>query len=135
MQHESPFAIVQAWQDAANSQNIERLVELSAPDIEIVGPRGSGRGIQLLRDWLGRAGLHLATLRVFARGNTVVLAQHGVWRSLDTGEVTGERILASRFQVADHRVAQIARHDSLDVALNEAGLDYLDEIRIISQQT
>lgn len=135
MQHESPFAIVQAWQDAANSQNSDRLVELSAPDIEIVGPRGSGHGIQLLRDWLGRAGLHLTTLRVFARGNTVVLAQHGVWRSLETGEVTGERNLASRFQVADRRVAQFARHDSLDIALNEAGLDHSDEIPVTSQPT
>jgi len=132
MQYESPFAIVQAWQDAANSQNIERLVELSAPEIEVVGPRGSGRGTQLLRDWLGRAGLHLTTLRVFARGNIVVLAQHGIWRSLETGEVTGERDLASRFQVADQRVAQFARHDSLDVALNEAGLDYTDEISVSS---
>jgi hypothetical protein len=132
MQHESPFAIVQAWQDAANNQNVDRLVELSAPDIEIVGPRGSGHGIQLLKDWLGRAGLHLTTLRAFVRGNSVVLAQHGIWRSLETGEVTGERDLASRFQVADHRVTQFARLDSLDVALNEAGVDYSDEIPITS---
>jgi len=132
MQHESPFAIVQAWQDAANSQNIDRLVELSAPDIEVVGPRGSGRGTQLLRDWLGRAGLQLTTLRAFARSNSVVLAQHGVWRSLETGEVTGERDLASHFQVAGHRVAQFARHGSLDVALNEADVSYSDEIPVSS---
>lgn len=132
MQSENPFAIVQAWQEAANSQNIDRLVALSAPDIEIVGPRGSGHGIQLLKDWLGRAGLHLTTLRAFARGNSVVLAQHGVWRSLETGEVTGERDLASRFHVAEHRVTQFARHDSLDVALIEAGLDLSDEITVTS---
>ncbi len=128
MPYTSPFALVQAWQDAANHQNSDRLIELSAPDIEVIGPRGSGHGYQLLRDWLGRAGLHLTTLRAFARDNVVVVAQHGVWRSLETGEVYSEQDLASRFRIEDQRVVQFARYDNLDVALNEAGLHYSDEI-------
>jgi len=128
MPYTSPFALVQAWQDAANHQNSDRLVELSAPDIEVIGPRGSGHGYQLLREWLGRAGLHLTTLRAFARDNVVVVAQHGVWRSLETGEVYSEQDLASRFRIEDQRVVQFARYDNLDVALNEAGLHYSDEI-------
>ncbi len=127
MQRDSPLAIVQAWQDAANAQDVDRLLALSDPAIEVIGPRGSGRGHQLLRDWLGCAGLRLATRRVFARGDAVVLAQHGVWRSVETGEVTGEADLASRFRVAGRRVVQFARHDSLDAALAEAGLDHSDE--------
>ena len=127
MQRGSPVAIVQAWQHAANAQDVDRLLELSDPDIEVIGPRGSGRGHQLLRDWLGRAGLNLETRRVFARGDVVVLAQHGVWRSVETGEGAGEADLASRFRVDGRRVVQFARHDSLDAALAEAGLDYSDE--------
>ena len=130
MLYESPFAIVQAWQDAANSQNIDRLIELSAPTIEIVGPRGSGHGHQLLRDWLGRAGLHLTTLRAFAHDNIVVLAQYGVWRSVETGEVAGERNVASRFRVDGQRIVQFARYDNLDIALDEAGLHNSDELPI-----
>lgn len=124
----SSFALVQQWQEAANQQSGDRLVELSAPDIEIVGPRGSGHGYQLLREWLTRAGLHLTTLRAFARENVVVLAQHGVWRSVETGEITGEQDVASRFRIDGQRVGQFARYDTLDVALNEAGLHYSDEI-------
>ena len=127
MQRDSPLAIVQAWQDAVNARDVARLLELSDPDIEVVGPRGSGRGHQLLRDWLGRAGLRLETRRVFVRGNVVVLAQHGVWRSVETGEVTGEADIASRFRVGGRRVVLFARHDSLDAALAEAGLDDSDE--------
>ena len=127
MQRDSPLTIVRAWQDAANAQDVARLLELSDPDIEIVGPRGSGHGHQLLRDWLGRAGLALETLRAYARGNVVVLAQHAVWRALETGDVTGEADLASRFRVEGGRVVQFARHDSLDAALAEAGLDHSDE--------
>jgi hypothetical protein len=77
MQPVASLAIVQAWQEAANSQNIDRLLELS---IEVVGPRGSGFGYQLLRDWIARAGLTLETLRVFVHGNTVVVEQHGAWK-------------------------------------------------------
>src|SRR5262245_42037029 len=128
MQFEDSFAIVQAWQDAANFQNMERLLELSDPNIEIIGPQGSGYGHQLLRDWLSRAGLSLTTMRMFECSNTLVLAQHGVWRSLNTGAVTGEADVASRFRVDGQQVTQIARYDSLDTALDEAGLDYSNEI-------
>ncbi len=120
--------VVQAWLNAANVQDIDRLIALSAPDIELVGPRGSGHGHQLLRDWLGRAGLHLQTLRVFARGSAVVVAQHGVWRSAETGDVIGEQDVASRFVVEEDQVSQFARHDTLDEALAAAGLTVEDEI-------
>ncbi len=120
-------AVVTAWQDAANQQDADRLLALSDPQIEIVGPRGSGYGRQLLRDWLGRAGLELTTLRVFARGSVVVLAQHGIWRAADSGAVTGEADLASQFRVAGEQVVQFARHDHLDTALTAAGLGLADE--------
>ena len=128
MEYDSPVAIVQAWQDAANSGNIDRLIALSDPDIKIAGPRGSGHGHQLLRDWLGRAGPRLETRRVFARGDAVVVLQHGVWRSVETGDVIGEADIASRFRVDGEWVRQFARYDSLDVALAESGLSYADEV-------
>lgn len=129
MQTEEAVAVVQEWQEAANHQDIERLLALSDPEIEIVGPRGAGYGHQLLRDWLGRAGLTLETRRVFGRGEVVVLAQHGVWRSVETGEFRGEADLASRFRVkGGGRVVQFARYDSLDEALSHAGLGWEDEI-------
>jgi ketosteroid isomerase-like protein len=127
MQIESLVTLVRMWQEAVNSRDVARLVELSDPDIEVVGPRGSARGRQVLRDWLGRAGLHLETLRVFASGDVVVVAQQAVWRSVETGEVVGEGAIASCFRVAGGRVARFARHDSLEAALADAGLDYSDE--------
>ena len=118
---------VQAWQDAANTHDKKRLLELSDPDIEIVGPRGSGYGHELLAAWLARAGLALETKRVFAQGDRVVLAQHGVWRSPE-GDVTGEADLASSFRVAAGRVTQFSRHGKLEEALAQAQLTETDEI-------
>jgi hypothetical protein len=127
MQHEGSLAVVRAWQDAANRRDVDRLVELSDPDIEVIGPRGSGKGHQLLCDWLRRAGLTLETRRAFVRGNVVVAAQHGVWRSVESGDVTGEADVASLFRVDRQRVVQFARYDSLDEALKAAGLNDQDE--------
>jgi hypothetical protein len=124
----SPIEIAEAWQQAANQQDSERLLALSDSNIEVVGPRGSGFGHQLLRDWLGRAGLMLTTLRAFGRGNTVVLAQHAAWRSVATGDAAGERDLASRFDIAGGRVVRFARYDSLAEALTAAGLTDADMI-------
>lgn len=115
--------------DAANRSDAERLLELSHADIEVVGPRGSGFGHQLLVAWLSRAGLTVDTLRAFVRGDSVVVEQHGVWRSIDTGEVTGERDLASRFRVEGGKVMQFQRYDTLDAALGDAGLDYADDVQ------
>ncbi len=123
---QSAEVIAQVWQDAASNQDVDRLLDLSDPQIEIVGPRGSGYGHQLLRDWVGRAGLSLTTLRVFACGNAVVIAQHGVWRSGETGEIAGEADVASHFRVDDGRVVRVARFDSLDAALAEAELSEAD---------
>ena len=124
----NPVTVVQQWQDAINQQDVERLLELSAPDIEIVGPRGSGHGHQLLRDWLARAGLRLTTLRTFSRGDAVVLFQHGVWHAADTQQVIGEVDVASRFRVQDAKVIQFARYDNLGEALAAAGLSEDDEV-------
>jgi hypothetical protein len=127
MHHEGSLAVVRAWQDAANRQDIDHLVELSDPDIEVVGPRGAGNGHALLRDWLRRAGLTLETRRTFARGSVFVVAQHGVWRSRETGAV-GEADIVSRFRVSGGRVVQFARYDDLAVALQEAELSESDEL-------
>lgn len=128
MQHKNPLEIVLAWHDAANSRNFERLMELSDPNIEVSGPRGSGHGRQLVREWLLRSGLTFKTLRLFARGDAVVVEQHGVWHSAETGEPTSEADFASHFRIDGGRVAQIARYDTLDSALEKAGLNYEDEV-------
>jgi ketosteroid isomerase-like protein len=118
---------VLAWQDAANTQDSDRLLELSAPDIAILGPRGRGTGHQLLRDWLARAGLTLTTQRIFQRGDTVVLAQHARWQSSATGDSASEADLASRFRVHDQRVIEFERYDDLASALAAATMSEADE--------
>lgn len=132
MRDKEEVSVVREWQRASNERNIARLLDLSDPDIEIVGPRSSVTGHEVLRDWLSRAGLTLETLRTFSRGDAVIMSQRGVWKSPETGEVIGEADVATLFRVDGGRVTHLARHDgpeALDAALEGSGLDYEDEVR------
>jgi hypothetical protein len=122
-------ATVQEWQAAVNAQDRERLLALSASTIEIVGPRGSGFGHQLLSDWLERAGLSITARRIFARADSVVVEQHGTWRAPQTGAVAGEAEMASHFRADAGQVGYFARYDSLEAALAAAGLSAADEVK------
>lgn len=127
MHPESSLDVVRAWLAAVNNRDYDLTIEKSDPNIEIIGPRGAGYGRPLLRDWLNHARVRLESRRAFARGNTVVVAQRGEWRAVETGEVIGEADVASLFRVEGGRVAHYARYDSLAEALERAGLDYTDE--------
>jgi hypothetical protein len=129
IQFDSPLPAVHAWQDAANRRDIDRVLELSDPEIKVAVPRGTGHGHQLLRDWLEHSRLTIQTTRAFVRGETVVLAQHATWQPGDNGEASGESDFASRFEVNDGRVTHFSRYHTLDDALVDAGLNATDEMK------
>lgn len=121
--------VVRSWHEALNREDSERVLELSDPAIEIVGPRESGYGRELLNDWLQHTRVHLRPLQMFGRAEAVVVSQHGTWHSLETGDVTGEANVASYFLVRDGRITRYARFDSLESALLAAGLTETDAVR------
>ena len=75
-------SVVLAWHEALNGGDLERLVELSHPDVEAGGPRGGDRGSQLLRDWALRSGIRLVPVRVFDRAETVFVVRDGLVTSV-----------------------------------------------------
>jgi ketosteroid isomerase-like protein len=118
--------IVHEWLAAVNAGDVEAALALTAADVTIVGPRGVARGHDVLRAWMGHAGATFQTRETFAAGDRVVVAQHGVWRNVETGEVRGEADVATRFRVAEGGVAEMERYDELHSALQAAGLTEAD---------
>ena len=116
------YEIVQAWHAALNAGDIERLLALSSSDIEVGGPRGSGRGGQLLREWFGRAGIHLEPLRTYSRDNLVVVEQRATWAAAEAGAASAPRSVASVFVVTNGRVSSVMRYADLAAALEASGL-------------
>ena len=109
--------VVLAWHAALNAGDLEQLAALSSEDVEVGGPRGSGRGRQLLREWFGRAGITLEPRRAFERDALVVVEQAATW------SVAGdEQKVASLFEVTDGVVSRVVRYENLQAALDAAGI-------------
>jgi ketosteroid isomerase-like protein len=103
---------------------VDRLVELSHPEVEFGGPRGTGQGAQLLRNWVDRADIRLEPRRVFHHADKVVVEQLAQWHSTDTEHVIGGQTVGSVFVVRDGRVTRVVRYPDLADALDAA---YLNE--------
>lgn len=117
---------VLAWHEALNSGNIERLVELSHPDVEVGGPRGTGHGAQILREWVDRANIHLEPGRIFHEADTMVVEQAAEWTSTES---SSRQTVASVFSVHDGLVTSVVRYPGLAEAMRAADLDETQEIR------
>jgi ketosteroid isomerase-like protein len=120
--------VVVAFHEALNGGEVERLVGLAREDVELVGPRGTGRGVELLREWVGRAGITLTPRRTFARGQTVVVEEEATWRDPHTGEAQEAQVVATIFDVREGRIARINRLPDLEGALRAAGMEASDEV-------
>ena len=119
---------VLAWHAALNESDVVRLLTLSTDNVEVGGPRGSGHGADLLRDWVARAGAHLKPRRIFcrAKAEVVVVEQSARWPSAN-GHLADPQIVASVFRVADGLVASVIRHPDLPSALAAADLNVSEE--------
>jgi hypothetical protein len=135
-----PLEVVESWHSAVNTHNLEQLCELASRDVEVVGPRGAGRGHDELKRWFRRGGLTAEPLRYFcgSRGQ-VVVEQRGRWFSPeavtveDSGrwfipDTTSERVVATAFSVLAGRVVRYQRFERLRDALAATKLSDDDEV-------
>jgi mannose-6-phosphate isomerase-like protein (cupin superfamily) len=115
--------IVQAWHDALNSGDLDRLTALIHDDVAFGGPRGEGRGAAEVREWAERSGIRLEPDRWFVKDDWVVVTQRARWPDPESGGLTAPDPIASAFQLADGKVQRVVRHGNLPEALTAAGMD------------
>jgi hypothetical protein len=126
----SELNIVHEWHTALNNGDADQLVALVHRDVEVGGPRGTTSGRQVVREWFGRANVHLDPRRFFNRKNTVVVEELGEWLSPDTGLVINSQIVATLFVVNDGLISSIMRYADLETALKEASLGESDKVQL-----
>ena len=124
------LGVVEAWLDAVDRADAAAATALCAQDLEVVGPRGSVRGREVLAPWLARAGFTARPLRWFCgAGGSVVVEQDATWIDPATGTERGRAVVAAQFLVTDGRIVRFQRHDDgLPAALAAAGLGESDEV-------
>lgn len=120
----TPASVVHAWLAAVNAGDAERVLALSAPDVRMVGPRGTAAGHDVLRGWLAHAGAAFETRATFARGGAVVVFQRVVW----SGPPPATAEVATRFLVAGGFVAELQRYPDPEAALRAAALTAADQL-------
>lgn len=124
------LAVVEAWTQAVNARDAARVRELSADQIEVLGPRGAGPiASEDLATWMTRSGFSATPLRWYCgRDGTVVVEQAARWEDSMTGAEQGTAVVASDFRVGGGLVTRVGRHDDLLAALDAAGLAPWDEV-------
>ena len=124
------LGVVEAWLDAVDRADAAAATALCAPDVEVVGPRGSVRGREVLGPWMARAGFSARPLRWFCGADgAVVVEQDGTWVDPATSAARGRAVVAARFLVTDGVISRFQRHDDgLPAALAAAGLRESDEV-------
>lgn len=128
MSSSKPIDIVAAFHTHLANHDADAVVALAADDIEVGGPRGTGTGPGLLREWVGRANVTMTPKRWFAKDGVVIVEQEAIWKHKDNGEETGRQTLATTFRIGDGKIVGIYRHDDLAASLTLAGLDASDEV-------
>ncbi len=122
------LAVVEGWLAAVNDSDRPRALALGAPDIEIVGPRGSGHGHALLADWLSRAGFASEVVHWFCGADGhVVVEQDATWTAPNAAPTRAR--VAPAFRVRDGLLARFQRFDTLEAALAATGLTVTSEVR------
>jgi ketosteroid isomerase-like protein len=110
------------WHSALNAAETDRLLELSTDDVEVGGPRGAGRGAQLLSDWVARAQIQLEPVRWQDAKSVVVVEQTARWLTPE-GQLSEPQTAASVFRVRDGKVSSVLRFGSMAEALEFAGIE------------
>jgi hypothetical protein len=127
MPDSNPIAIAAAWFQHVTDRDIDAVMALAAPEVEVGGARGAGTGRELLHEWVDRSRAAMAPRRWFARDDVVVVEYEATWRNR-AGRDMGRRVMVVTFRVAAGRIAGIYRHDDLAASLTLNGLDAADAV-------
>lgn len=121
----SPTEVLQAWHDAVNAHDVDAAVELCAADVAVGGPRGTGRGHEVVRAWLVRSGIELRPQHdlVVTDGHAVV-HEKARWRTTDDAPVQlrdgSEHDTWVVFGVTGGLVTAVRRFETEEDALRDA---------------
>ncbi|MGI8721805.1 MAG: nuclear transport factor 2 family protein [Geodermatophilaceae bacterium] len=118
----APLDLIVAWHDVVRDRDLEALAALVHSDVEVGGPKGSGHGSDLIREWVEGSGIELEIESFLQRGLTFVVGQTATWPDPEAeGGRTEPVPVASVFVVQGARISKVLRFDDVDTALEAAG--------------
>ena len=106
--------LLRDWHAAVNAKDLPTVLRLCTEDVTVAGPRGTGSGQELMRDWLTGSGIRLKLVSLKALDDGVLAEQVATWPS---GAGPAEPVpCVTVFHVRGGKVAAVQRYDSLEAA-------------------
>jgi SnoaL-like domain len=124
------LAVIEAWHAAVNAGDGPAAGALCTDHVQVGGPRGSGRGRDLLVGWVEPARVRLQARRWFCGAGGAVVEQDAHWGDGATGQPTEPVRVATAFTVEGDRISGVLRHTELADALAAVGLGVADEVTV-----
>src|SRR5690606_13320057 len=69
------------WTESVNRKDVPAVLKISDRNVELIGPRGTSAGHDILAEWVKNSGIHLSTKSRYAKGDCVVYEQEGKWEN------------------------------------------------------
>ncbi|MGZ4748622.1 MAG: nuclear transport factor 2 family protein [Oryzihumus sp.] len=106
--------LLRDWHAAVNARDLPTVLRLCTSDVAVTGPRGTGSGQNLMRDWLERSGIRLRLVSLKAFDDGVLAEQVASWPA---GTGAQEPVpCVTVFRVRDGKVSAVERYESLEAA-------------------
>jgi SnoaL-like domain len=108
--------LLRDWHQAVSAKDVNRVLSLCTPDVELHGPSGTGSGHDLVRDWLSRSGIRLRLRSLTSWHGTFLAEQEATW-PLAAGQPAAPAVACvTVFGVRDGKVSSVARYDTVEEA-------------------
>lgn len=120
---ETGRSIAKQWTSNVNKKDIQAVLNISDPHIELAGPRGAAEGHDMLRKWIEESGIYLQTQNVYAKDNQVILTQKATWEN-QSGHVT----IYTFMEIRNGKIYRLGRFDTLDDAFGQCQLSEEDQV-------
>ena len=108
--------LLRDWHQAVSARDVDRVLALCTPDVELRGPSGTGSGHDLVRDWLARSGIRLRLRSLTSWHGAFLAEQEATWPRVDGEPAAPAVACVTVFGVRDGKVSSVARYATVEEA-------------------
>ncbi|MGB3330342.1 MAG: hypothetical protein WBA46_15385 [Thermomicrobiales bacterium] len=148
MSEQDDIRVIREFHRMLEARDVAGLLALATDDIGVGGGRGRGEGKEFLAEWVRFSTISLTPRRWFrqvtaeqedrhglpgVQESTVVVEEDAVWRSPQSGREMGRMRFATIYEIANDRLASVARYGNIGEAVTTAGFYAENEIAVADE--